>query len=1137
MSPDRFALYTEAVAGAGQRARAELDTKLAAEVAREQTAVWKAQREDVRAQVEAVVHKQSVYQALAAMRRGTAPDGTPLEADQPPTPLRLSRRLIAERYGEARLKTLPPFISVKQDGLDPDAVAALFGFSSGDDLLTAVAVAPPMTTVIEQETDRRMLQSHGSILLDGTLMEQAQAASANEERETVLRAELRALLDLQRTTQPFVRAEQRTAAEQRRQAERERAYERRWFEAEAKLRIAIAEGRKQVEIDRLEDEVDRLHALARGGPAAIRRQLPTRQQVQTFVTERIAKTRVRDLRPSAFWATARRAAQEAVTAAARQDFTAAADAKRTEIVNLALYREAMRAQADVDRRVTRARELGKPATRKRLGFAGQNYLDQVDGILDRYEFAAVPLYVLERRAAMADFIAGLQGEGLPVEQLVGVTDGLEQILHLARLQTRLLKEAQQRTLDEQAQRMADSIREHARGVRKPPARDRRPTEERRRAIGDTFGSHRTLSFILNEMDGFEDGGPMWEAIMVPLNEAGAQKAERNALASRALAAIVERAFPRSAKNKLYDKQLIPAIGQSLSYMERLMVALNWGNEGNRERIRRYEKWTDQQVQAILDTLSASDLEFVQAVWDYYETYWPEIVAKQQRVTGLAPAKVQPVGFTAAGGTVRGGYHPLAYDDRVSARAQVDQELTSATLARHAAYVHATTNRGHVEARVASVNRPVRRDFGVIFEHVTRVIHDLTHHEALIDVGRLLGHRAVQEAIYEVYGDQAYKRIRNTIRDVAFDEVPAQNGVERAFNHVRVGSTLSALGWYVQSAFIQLAGLANAAVRIGPRWVVAGLVRWLRSPTTMVETVRWIFDRSVTMRTRGYTQQREINEIRATINWSTGKFAPWMDEILAKATADVVTRQGILDSYFWMIQQMQRIVDVITWLGAYEKAMAAGEADPARVIQLADQAVLDSQGAGQIKDLAEVRRGGPMLKLWTNFYTGGSITYNQTVQATKRARFNQPGSMGRLLSDYMMLFIMPAAAIYAIRAMLRPGEADDDDAVAWAIAMESLSLLFGTMVGLRELSSSVQGYAGYDGPAGANAFAAMGRLVRQVQQGEVDPALWKALADVGGPILHFPVNQTVRTMQGIMALAEGTTRNPVAVVSGPPKDED
>src|SRR5262245_65343097 len=114
-----------------------------------------------------------------------------------------------------------------------------------------------------------------------------------------------------------------------------------------------------------------------------------------------------------------------------------------------------------------------------------------------------------------------------------------------------------------------------------------------------------------------------------------------------------------------------------------------------------------------------------------------------------------------------------------------------------------------------------------------------------------------------------------------------------------------------------------------------------------------------MRTRGYTQQREINEIRATINWSTGKFAPWMDEILAKATADVVTRQGILDSYFWMIQQMQRIVDVITWLGAYEKAMAAGEADPARVIQLADQAVLDSQGAGQIKDLAEVRRGGPM----------------------------------------------------------------------------------------------------------------------------------------------------------------------------------
>lgn len=1158
MTAEQFAEYTAAAEGASQRGDAALTAQLLAEVAREEQADYKALRADVRAQVERAVHKQPVYQALAAMRRGTTPDGTPLEAGQEPVPLRLSRRLIEARYGTDRLRTLPPLISVKEDGLDPDAVAATFGFSSGDDLLTAVAIAPPMQAVIEQETDRRLQQQDPSMLVDGTLLEQAQAASANTERDSVLRAELRALLDLQRTQQAAQAARPTPAQAARstaQQVARERAYERRWFEAEAKLRIAIAEGRKQAVIDRLEDEVDRLHALARGGPAAIRSQLPTRQQVQAFATQRIASTRVRDLRPSAFWATARRAAQQAIEAAARQDFAAAADAKRTELVNLALYREAMRAQADVDRRVRRARALGTPATRQRLGFAGQNYLDQVDGILDRYEFAAVPLAVLERRAAMADFIAGLQGEGLPVdlpaevvndarrinykqvsvEELVGVTDGLEQILHLARLQTRLLREQQKRELDEVAQTLDASIRAHARGVRRPPARDRRATEERRRTIGDFFASHRKLASLLREMDGFEDGGAAWDAIMLPLNEAAAREAEMNADATRRFAEIIERAFPGRAKRTLYTRHLIPAVGKSLSRMERVMVALNWGNEGNRDRVRRAETWTDAQVQAILDTLTVEDLAFVQEVWDFIDSYWPAIEAKQRRVTGLPPTKVEAVGFTAAAGAVRGGYFPLKYDDRLSARAQAALDLEAANLAKHAAYVQATTRRGHTQERAARVELPVRLDFGVLFEHVAQVIHDLTHHEALIDVGRILGHRTVQTAIYETHGDLVYKQMRNAVRDVAFGAVPATNGFERALNHLRAGATIAGLGWNLTTALLQPTGLFNAAVRIGPRWMVQGLTRWLRNPTTMVETVHWINEQSVFMRARARTQQREINEIRNEVGIATGRLSGWVDAALSTTTFDTVTRQGIADSYFWFIQQAQRLVDVPTWLGAYEKAMAAGEPEE-RAVQLADQAVLDSQGGGQIKDLAQVQRGGPMLKLWTNFYSFFNVVYNQTVESTKRARFNAPGSIGRLAADYLMLFVMPVTVGYAVRAMMRPGEEDDDDALAWALAMETVAYLSGTLLGLREVSGTLQGYYGYDGPSGARAFSALANLGQQVQQGEADAAFWRALNETGGIIFHYPAGQAKRTLEGISALADGRTRNPVVVITGPPKEE-
>ena len=103
------------------------------------------------------------------------------------------------------------------------------------------------------------------------------------------------------------------------------------------------------------------------------------------------------------------------------------------------------------------------------------------------------------------------------------------------------------------------------------------------------------------------------------------------------------------------------------------------------------------------------------------------------------------------------------------------DLEAAHAAKHASVVNATTKHGHEKARAETVIFPVRLDFGVIFEHVQGVIHDLSHQKVLLDVGRILGQRDLQQTILENYGDIFYKQIRNTIRDVAFGDPPATNG--------------------------------------------------------------------------------------------------------------------------------------------------------------------------------------------------------------------------------------------------------------------------------------------------------------------------------------------------------------------------
>lgn len=1164
MSPEEFQAYERTISIASQRTREQLEARVLGELQREREAEWQARRAEILAEVTAGVHAQPVYRALAAMRKGTTPAGESLIPGEEPEPLKLSKAILVERYGADRLKRLPrPYVYSSAGGLDPDAMAEIYDYDSGDAFLTALEQAEPMRTVIERETDRRMLEEHGSILLDGTILEEAQAALSNDAREEVVRAELRALSRQRRAVAPFVQAERRRGADALAEERRERAYERRWLEAEAQLRIKIAEGAKQVEIDALRDEIRALRMKSRGAAAVIAAAIPPAAELRQHARQTIATMRIRDIRPAPFWSASRRAAQKAVALAARQDIDGAIVAKQQELINLALYREAMQVLEDVDKRVRKAKSYGTPSMRSKFGKAGEAYLDQIDGILERYEFATVSQKVLARRASLRKFIAAIEGEGLPVdlpeelleeqrrinyreipyEELVGVTDGIEQLAHLVRLKNRLLKQKEQRELDALAGDLAESIRGNTtRRVNTALAGDRRASEERRRTIADFFAGHRKLASLLREMDGFQDGGQAWAAIMRPLNEAGSREAEMQADATRRFAAIVEKAFPTgSDKRSLYTKLEIPEIGRSLSRMQRIMVALNCGNEGNRDRLERAYGWTSDQRQAVLETLTAKELTFVQDVLDFINSYWSEIEAKQQRVYGIAPEKVEASPITTKQGTIAGGYFPLRYDDRTNAKAINALDLEAANLAKQAAYANATTRRGHTQARAERVKMPVRLDFGVMFEHVQQVIHDLTHHETLIDIGRILGHAEVQKAILETHGDLVYKQIRNTVKDVAFGDVPATSGIERAINHVRMGATVAGLGWNLGVSILQLVGITNSMVRVGPVWVARGVGRWVRNPTTMVETVKWIEEVSPFMRARARTMQREISEIRSKVGVETGTFKGWIDTGLEWATLDTVTRQGIADSYFWLIQQMQRAVDVPTWLGAYEKAMNAGESED-RAIAIADQAVLDSQGGGQTKDLAQAQRGGPMWKLWTNFYSFFNVLYNQAAESRRRASRKDPVTIGRMASDYFMLFILPATLAFAIRELLRPRADSDDDDLLWRLAMENVSYVMGTMLGVREVAGLAAGAFGYQGPAGARAFASVGRLGTQTAQilkaetdeereEAFDEAFWKSLNEVAGVLFHYPASQVGKTVSGAAALAEGETSNPGALIAG------
>lgn len=1123
MTDAEFAVYQKTVSEASEAARSELQGKLMDQFLRRREEWWKQRRSEMREEVAGEVYQRREYMALSFLRYGKLPDGSPLPEGVEAVKLDLNE--VDEAYGKGTKKKVDGVrqgstvtnklkdlgVTRREGGVSPRVVADLFGYSSADEFIQAVVNARPMKELIEAETDDRMRQQFGDMLLDGSVHDAARSAVFNEGRSKVIEAEMIALARKRREVKPFV--DQARKAERQQQRETQRA-----------------------------------------GIDTFERFIPKIDAVRFIAERRVREMKVRDIKPMSYFAAARRASKQATDAALRQDFDTALAAKQRELMNTEMYRAASVARDEVDKTVEYMNTFTEKKKRERVGKAGGDYLDQIDGLLDRFDFVRVPLKILERRKALVAWIAEKERQGLQIdvpedivaearrinfkdlsyEQLNGLRDTVKQIEHLSKVKNKLLKAKLKRELNEATDDIVASINGNSKGPRALQIETRLPGGNVVRMIDGWFAAHRKLASILREMDGLKDGGMLWEYIMRPVNDAANEEATMNAQATERLNELFTGTYGgRELAAMSRDKMFMPAIGTSITKMGRIMVALNWGNEGNRQRIMGGRGWSEDQVNAILDTLDERDWKFIQGVWNYIDSYWPAIEAKQKRVTGVAPEKVDRITVQTRFGDFDGGYFPIKYDDQLSARAGANLEAEFADISKQASYVRAATRHGHTEARLEKVNQPVRLDFGVIFEHVQQVIHDLTHHEMLIDAGRILGSKSVQEAIYAHYGDVYYKQMKSTLLDIAYGDTDGARWM-KPVDWLRQGATISALAWNVMTSLLQPVGIFPSIVRVGPKWVAKGAYRWFRDIASFENTARWIQGRSEFMQNRGRTQMREINEIRNTVGLNTGRLSGWIDDALRSVSADRVTKLAIVDSFFILIQRAQQVADIPTWLGAYEKAMSQPGMEESRAIALADQAVIDSQGSGQIKDLAQVQRGGSLLKLWTNFYSYFSVIYNLTAESAKRTEFKNPLSVGRFAVDMLMLYTLPAIISVGIREALT-GSDDDDESFLTKVIADQLTSLFGTMLFTREIASGIAGYAGYTGPAGTRFISSVVNLIKQGEQGEVDAAFLRSLNEVGGMIFHYPANQVRRTAEGILALSEGETQNPLAVIFGPPKN--
>jgi hypothetical protein len=1110
-----------------------------------------AKRKEVTAEVAAAVKVEPVYRAMTYLRYGRFVDTDGAEVEVEGTH-RLDIEKVRAMYaslpsaegveliratGMAVPANVRPDITplgtgkygmLGRDGLDPDMVAEMFGYSSGDEMVRALLAAKPMKEAVVERTDAEMLRRFGDMNTPAALETEVQKALHNEARARMVAVQLRFVSKAQTPVRVMLEAAKQVAADMisdttirnlrpndfvaaEARAARDSEY---LVKYEAQPRI-----RGRAEYDRV-----RLAALAAGSTEEDASIAATAAQ-EAFIAAQ-TEARSQEFRER-FGPTT---PQEALIRA-----------QRAQLYQNQLAAEALRVKEYVDKQVKYLRRVLRDENVKRMG---ADAADQVRAILDNYSLVSITRAQREQVADLRNWIANAEADGtlldidpaladsarrrnyteLTVAQFRDLVDSVKLIEYRGKNERNIYLAGQKLIFEEMRDGVVASMTEVAekkgRKVRKELGDEDRKWMNN---IASYDASQQTIGNIIYVLDGGKRDGPLAMALLMPANDAGNQEARDRAVISEKVNDIVG---PLAKKGQFAaPKMYFRHIDESLSLEQRMVIALNYGNQSNIDRLLTGEQWTADQASVIIESLTEEQLNAVQAIWDVMSSFRDRVAEKSRRLTGKEPRWLEPLpmSVTSADGKIvqlRGGYYPAKYNPRRSVGARESDVAADAERLQREAYTATTTSRSFEKNRSdrPPVGQVLSRQFVGMYAGLNEVIHDLAWHDFAISANRLLRDREFQRVIKERYGLETYNSIKDWVDVVVAGDRTKYDSFEKLAIFARQNVSVAAMGLKTMTAAVQPTGIFPAMTRVGIGPMVRAVTDFAYSP---VDTSRNVLSRSLFMQERGRTRFRDLNEIA---------------NIVRDQSRIQRIRRGYISSAYVLASFSQGLVDTSVWMAAYSNAIKAGKSEKVAVF-IAEQTVIDTQGSGRIQDLSSAMRGGKKqsayAKLFTPFYQ-----YSNTMYSLFGAQMRTAPSYGKAAKDAFLILTVGAIVEELIRNALMPSPEDEEpEDLIRKLAENQIDFVVGLPLGIREfrgagslIVGTKDGVQAYRGPSGLRIVTDATQAVVQARQGEFDAAFRRSMINLFGTTVGIPSAQINATIDGIEAVSEGEVEGPSAVLA-------
>ena len=742
-------------------------------------------RRDIRSEVRTKVMTQPVYQAWSFLTRKLSKE----DEANPKAP--------AGRIDLSALKNmgLPPEIEQRlidlkmtaKHGLDADLITDLIpGFSSGDEMVRALADAEDPKAAIERLTDQTMLERHSELATPEAVQKAADQAISNAVRLRFVASEANALAKATGSTKLLEAAAKEMAIK---------------IISRLKIRAIlpytyVRAGTRAANAAKKAMDKGNIKAAA----------TEKRNQLINLHLEKTANAALDDVDKMLRYFRSFGGTHTAINGEYLGQINALLDKFDLRKQSGTQIDETTRLRSWVQSRLA-AGDLPVVAETLLNPQERAAYVAQIESRNSQGQL--VYMDDEERLKLLADAIdrsAKRSYKDATYEELQGLHETIQQIEHLGRLKSKLLTSRDKLTYQETRDKIVEGIIKHGGEGGKNTRTPNDVLGKLLAGIKDFGAAHIKVATWARIMDGGMDNGPVWRYLVKPANARASQETTMRAEATAALDVILR---PLLDKVPLADKmgkgksfKSIPGI--SLNWQERFAVLLNMGNESNLQRLMAggianvTPQLTMPQIMEIVSGFSFEELHAAQRIWDHFESYRPLIAEKELRVTGVEPKwiPIRAISLVANDGkviTLRGGYFPVKFDARVNIDAQGHASAQDAKELMKAAYSAAVTQRSFTKERVPEVHgRPLLLNMTGLYSGVNDVIHDLAWHEWVIDANRLLKSRDIDKAIREQYGPEVKKQFDNWRNDIITGQRKLDHGIEKAAGVARQFVSGSAL---------------------------------------------------------------------------------------------------------------------------------------------------------------------------------------------------------------------------------------------------------------------------------------------------------------------------------------------------------